>query len=297
MGAVNTASIRAATPVDLERVWDIRFANDVAGQSTIPERGEPPPYLSHLLKHGSFLVAAVDGRVIGYAARVDRGGVAYLTDLFIDTAVQSTAIGRTLLGEIFADDPFPRCTLASTDHRAMALYTRMGMAPRWPNVLLLGETDRLRELPTTDVEMVPADAGDPHLHRWDRRASSRLRPEDLAFFVAAERGQAFWFRRENETIGYGVIRLGAGRLWWPEAVTVGPIGGASAEDATACVLAAVARARGQGSVVEIAVPGPHLALAPLLTVGFRIIYVETYCASTPALIDPALYIGSGGDLF
>ena len=47
----------------------------------------------------------------------------------------------------------------------------------------------------------------------------------------------------------------------------------------------------------MAVPGPHPALGTLLTAGFRITGVETYCAYRPELIDPARYLGSGGDLF
>lgn len=290
-------TIRAATPDDLERVWDIRFINDIAGEPTIPERGQPAPYLTHLLEQGQFLVAEVEGQVIGYACRSDRGGVSYLNDLFIDPEVHSASIGSRLLREIFAGDPFPRCTLASTDRRAIALYTRAGMAPRWPNILLLGETARLRGLRDIDIEMIPADVSDPDFPRWDHRASGRWRPEDLAFFVAAERGQAFWFRRGGKSIGYGIVRLGAGRLWWPKAVTVGPIGAISPRDAGSCVLAAATWAREQGPIIELAVPGPHAALAPLLNVGFQIIYVETYCTSDPDLIDPTLYVGSGGDLF
>lgn len=68
-------------------------------------------------------------------------------------------------------------------------------------------------------------------------------------------------------------------------------------DAEESVLAAVHWVRSRGAFIEIAVPGPHPALETLLTAGFNITYVETYCASTAALVDPTRYIGSGGDLF
>ena len=115
--------------------------------------------------------------------------------------------------------------------------------------------------------------------------------------VRAERGQAFWFGKGGEIVGYGIIRFGAAVLWRPDTVTIGPIGAATAVDARESVLAAVQWARSRAAVIEMAVPGPHPALRTLLAAGFRIAYVETYCASVPTLIDPARYLGSGGDLF
>jgi GNAT superfamily N-acetyltransferase len=289
--------LRLATPLDLEQVWDIRFANDVAGAMSVPERREPPPYLTHLLEHGTLLIATFEERIAGYAGRVDRGGVAYLTDLFVDPAHQSASVGRSLLRRIFADDPARRCTMASSDFRALALYTRAGMTPRWPNVLLRATAESRLDLVAVDVVMVPADVDDPELRFWDQASSGRLRPEDLQFFVRGERGKVSWFRRGTETVGYGIVRLGAGRLWYPDAATIGPVGIGSAEDAIACVVAAVTWARERSPDVELAVPGPHPALRPLLESGFAIEFVETYCASDPALVDPTRYVGSGGDLF
>src|SRR5215217_4713121 len=40
------------------------------------------------------------------------------------------------------------------------------------------------------------------------------------------------------------------------------------------------------------------ALAPLFEVGFRITYIETYCAGGAGdLVDPRTYVSSGSDLF
>ncbi len=53
-----------------------------------------------------------------------------------------------------------------------------------------------------------------------------------------------------------------------------------------------------GSIVDVAVPGPHPRLAPLVEAGFRIIDVETFCASEQSVaVDPRWYLGFGGDLF
>jgi GNAT superfamily N-acetyltransferase len=289
--------IRPATVTDLDRIWDIRFANDFAGQTGLSEQGPTPAYLAHLQAHGFLLVAERDDRLAGYAGLIDRGGVAYLTDLFVDPAYQSTTVGRRLLEWILPTEPATRCTLASTDHRALALYTRAGMAPRWPILLLEVPVSRLREISSARVEMLPADLDDPELHRRDHAASGRWRPLDLAFMVRGERGQVFWFTTGGDIAGYGIIRFAATRPWRPGTVTIGPIGSATAEDARASVLAAVEWTRSRAAVIEMAVPGPHPALKTLLAAGFRIASVETYCASVPDLIDPSRYLGSGGDLF
>ena len=92
--------IRPAAVTDLDRIWDIRFANDFAGQTPVPDQGLAPAYLAHLLAHGTLLVAERDDRIVGYAGLLDRGGVAYLTDLFVDPACQSATVGQRLLERI-----------------------------------------------------------------------------------------------------------------------------------------------------------------------------------------------------
>ncbi|MEI4884025.1 hypothetical protein, partial [Klebsiella pneumoniae] len=87
-------------------------------------------------------------------------------------------------------------------------------------------------------------------------------------------------------------------LWHPEALTLGPIGTFDRADAIGCVLTAVEWARRRASIVDINIPGPHAAIVPLLSAGFRIIEVETFCSTedTP-FVDVQRYVSSGGDLF
>jgi GNAT superfamily N-acetyltransferase len=291
------ALIRPAHAADLASIWQVRYRNDIAGAAAVPDSGPIPPFLPHLIATGDLLVAETGAGVVSYAGRIDRGGVAYLTDLFVDPAYQSSALGSRLLRTIFADEPYPRCTLATSDPRALALYTRAGMSPRWPNILLRGMSGNVRDLPQSDIALIEASASDPELVRRDQSVSGRLRPQDLAYFCNQERGQPFWLRRGNEPIGYAVVRLGAGRLWYPHVVTIGPMGIAAPEYANVAVSAVVQWARTQGDVLEITLPGAHPALAALLQARFTIEYVETYCASHPDIVDPLRYIGSGGDFF
>jgi GNAT superfamily N-acetyltransferase len=278
-------------------LWEIRYADEIAGEVDPPERGPVPPYLSHVLETGELLVAERDGAAVGFAGLVRRGATAFLTDLFVHPDRQSNAVGRTLLQAILPRSGARLLTLSSTDPRALALYARAGLQPRWPNLLLEVEPASIGELPATGVEIIRAEPDDPSLARWDAEASGRTRSEDLAFWLRAEAGEPLWLCRGGETVGYAIVRFGAGRLWHPEAVTIGPVGVRRADDAVPCVLAVVDWARTRGAFFEIAAPGPHPALAALLEARFRIVYVETYCASDEALVDPRRYLGSGGDLF
>jgi GNAT superfamily N-acetyltransferase len=289
--------VRPATTGDLETLWLIRYADEIAGEVNPPEPGPVPAYLGHVLATGRLLVAERDGEVIGFAGSVRRGETAFLTDLFVDPARQSGAVGRTLLRAILPVAGSTPFTLSSTDPRALALYTRAGMRPRWPNVLLEAESSRLGGLEAKGIEIDEARGDDPGLVWWDTATSGRPRPEDVAFWVREEAGVPLWLRRAGEVIGYAIVRFGAGRLWHPEAVAIGPIGLRRVEDAAGGVMAVVDWARSRGAYLEIAVPGPHAALAGLLEARFRIVYVETFCAADGMSVDPGRYVGAGGDLF
>ena len=98
-------------------------------------------------------------------------------------------------------------------------------------------------------------------------------------------------------MGYGYVRFGAEGISDHQACTLGPIGGNTPKDATACVLAAVNWAVQRATVLHIDVPGPHPCLATLLECGFHIISFDTFVSTaiTP-FFDARCYIASGGDL-
>ncbi len=224
--------------------------------------------------------------------------VAFLTDLFVRPDLQSAGLGAELLRRVLPRDEGVRCTFSSSDPRALALYIRADMQPRWPHFCLRLQGPPRRDLSTNDVETVEAQAGDPLLAQWDAEIGGRLRPADHAYWLQAQRAAPLWLRRRGAIIGYGYARLGAGSLYHPDACTLGPIGARTPADAAACVLAAVEWARRRAAVLLISLPGPHPALAPLLDAGFHITYVETFLstADTP-FFDARCYIASGSDLF
>ncbi len=243
-------------------------------------------------------VAACEGRVVAYAAAVTRPPVTYLTDLFVHPYEQSSHLGAALLRQTMPQDGSTHCTMSSTDYRALALYIRAGMRPQWPNFNLRAIDLPPEAIPRHGVEVHEAQAGDPALLEWDREISGRSRPDDLAYWVRDQRAVPLWATRQGRTVGYAYVRLSAGTIRYPEACQVGPVGTRDADDASACVWAAVEWARRHAAVLHLDVPGAHPALATLLAAGFRIIYVETFLstAATP-FTDPHRYAGSGGSLF
>lgn len=289
--------IRRAIADDLPQINAIYYAAEVEASDPNPPPLRQLAYFGHVLSTGELWVAEAHGALIGYSGRIVRGNVAYLTDLFTREQQQSGGIGRALLDAAMPPDTPIRCTLASRDPRAIALYTRIGMQPRWPNIWLLTQSERLRALPPTSVSVTEADADDPALLAWDASISGRERIEDVRHWRAQCNAVPVWFERAGARIGYGYIQMRSDTSFaYPDAVTLGPLGSEAPGDAANCVLAAVDWARTRNVLLRIALPGPHSALAPLLDAGFRITYVETFCSSSDEpFFDPRCYV-SGGDL-
>jgi GNAT superfamily N-acetyltransferase len=292
-------SLRAAQETDLARMYyDVFYPNEVRGSADPPPPGEIPPDLRHTLRTGTLCVAEIDGEVCAFAGAITRDRVVFLTDLFVRPDRQSSHLGKALLQHILPAGEQIRCTVSSSDLRALALYIRMGMQPQWPHFNLRLNGPLRMEGAATGIEIVPADPADPELARWDARISGRSRPLDHTYWVQSQQARPLWFRRHGATVGYGYVRLGAGTLWHPEACTIGPVGTATPDDAPGCVLAAVQWARDHAAVLRIDVPAAHPSLAPLLDAGAIITYVETFVstARTP-FFDPRCYIASGSTLF
>lgn len=291
---------RRALEVDLSAAWDVFYQNEVRDDPNPPPRGEVAAYLHHVLRTGVVYVAERDDAIVAFAAAITRDNVAYLTDLFVRPDEQSSGIGQALLGHVMPADGRIHCTVSSTDPRALALYVRHGMRPRWPHVNLRLNGPFRSPLPASavEVEVEVARPGDPDLVAWDVAVGGRSRPEDHAFWVREQRGTPLWFRRGGNVVGYGYVRLGAGSLQYPDSCTIGPVGVASSDDAVACVLAAVDYAGKNADVLRIHLPGPHRSLAPLLELGFHITYLETFVSSASGqFFYPTYYVTSGADLF
>jgi GNAT superfamily N-acetyltransferase len=292
-------TIRHATAVDLAPVADIWYEAAFGDERAPPPlRGVPSLYL-HELETRELFVLERDGQVVAFAALINRGPLAFLADLFVTTTHRSAGLGHRLLRDVLPRDGRICCTVSSNDPRALPLYVRSGMRPRWPHVSLRADLAQLRALAPEDVEVIEASAEDPELVRWDAEIGGRPRPEDHAYWVRRRGGVPLWFARRGQRVGYGVLQTHSDDLLRsPDAVTLGPIGARVRDDAVACVQAAVGWVREHAKVARISVTGPHPALAPLLRLGFRVTAVETFCSTADeSFVDVHRYISSGGDLF
>jgi GNAT superfamily N-acetyltransferase len=298
------AKIRPANEEDLAQTWDIWREAEVAvadGDHAPPTGREGALALHrHELESGEMVVAEAGGRLVAFAAAITRGPVRFLSELYVRPDVQSSGIGKALLERVLPPGAAPvSATLSSDDERALSLYVRHGMQPQWPFFYLKADSAGMKNLANSKIEVVEAEPGDPGLLKWDRGICGRERPQDHAYWVKAVDAVPVWFRREEHTAGYGYFQMRSDEsLWYREALTIGPLGARTIEDARDCALAAAGWARGRSGVLRIAVPGPHPALPALLEAGFRITDMDTFvCSGSGMFVDPRRYVPSGGSLF
>jgi GNAT superfamily N-acetyltransferase len=260
----------------------------------LPEAPIPPIYV-HEVDTGELWLAELAGETVGFAGLIIRSGIGFLSELFVDPRHQSGGIGRRLLARALSSRARRYCTLSSTDPRALALYVRAGLHPRWPHFLLTGVVPHLQPVDASGVRIHEARPDDPSLVEWDARIGGRRRPQDHGFWRSELGALPIWVERGGGVIGYGYVRPTRSGAGESASVVIGPIGSETSADATACVAAAVEWGRGHGEVIHAAVPGPHPALPALLAAGFRISYVETFVAShAEAFCDPQTYMPGAG---
>lgn len=291
--------IRPARRDDLPHVYDIWAEAEGGGLPRAPADGPLVALFAHELATGTMNVAEERGKILGFAAVIRRSGIAFVSEFYVRERVRSSSIGKRLLEATLAGDRSVRCTLSSGDPRALSLYLKLGMAPRWPNFVLLAEVDRLTALPPSDAEVRPANLADGLFQEWDAEISGRSRPEDHAYWLRENRAEPAWFLRDGGLVGYGFLQMRSDDFHHNAgALSIGPLGARTRDDAVACVLAAVRWAAARGVILRIGVPGPHPALRPLLEAGFRILYTETFMDSAfDSFVDVQRYVPSGSTLF
>lgn len=260
----------------------------------------PYPLYAHELETGTLLVAErVAGEVVGFGASMTRGERWFLADLFVAPEHHSSGAGRLLLEALIETDaPGPvRATMASDDPRAISLYTRLGMAPRWPCFSVVG-------LPHRVVPMLGSGTTEPYRcppsDLVDLATSSgySLDQRDLAYWQRTVGAETFLIGGAGEPIGGGVIRWSTPfSIAHPDSISIGPLFARSTNDIADVVAAVIDLVRDEQPehVIKLYVPGPNPALGRLLESGFWIEDFELHSASSSAeatLVDPTRVLPS-----
>jgi acetyltransferase (GNAT) family protein len=232
-----------------------------------------PDYLDHELEHGRLVVGEDGGRIVGFGATLERGGITYLADLFVLPDRLGRGIGAAIMGALFPD-PGDRFTFASSDPRTRPLYTRFGMRPLGRLLYLGAPAAITRRLGGPDI--APAEVPPAQVAELDARASGRERPQDLEFL-----GAHGTFLASGSAYGYV-------RVTGQEAL-LNPTGAAGAEGLTDITMAVARLAAARAGVVRVAVMESHPALPALLAAGFAVEEFDTYMSSKPDLVDGVRY--------
>ncbi len=291
-------TIRPATEQDLETTSEIQYeADDDTHNFLLPPGSGLHSKFRYELEQSRFLVAEVDNWMVGFGALFERAGVAFLATLFVRPEAQQPGanVGRQLLEKLLETDCRIRCVVSSANPRALAIYIRAGMLPRWPLYMLAAQPDQLGDIPETGLQITPADGDESDLIRWDADIAGRgRRADDRRYWIEQRGAIPVWFQRAGKRVGYGYIQMlyrSSDAAWFPEAIKIGPIGVRDPGEATACVLSAVKWASRHGKSLHIELPGPHPSLIALLELGFQVVYVATFCSSSEVdVFDPRLYV-------
>ena len=288
--------LRLAEAGDIPDLTDIWLDSTDPGNPPAP--APAPVWLAHELATGKGIIAVADDRAVGFGVTIQRGEVGNLAELFVRREVQSQGVGTRLLGRLLDGAPRTFFTVAAGDPRAVALYARHGLKPRWPFYHLCGQSGRL-DLPSGIVTVAEASWSDPAFLTSDLKSCGRSRLVDVDYFVTVRGAIPLWFRRGSTTIGYGAVQIRTGEFAdQPETAMIGPVGARGPLDAAACVLAAVRWAMTRARVLRIGLAAPHAALVPLLNAGFRIVDADTFMARGRArFCDPRTYVPSGAEFY
>jgi GNAT superfamily N-acetyltransferase len=245
---------------DLPAIAKIALANGDEGA------GSDSRYVSHLRRDGRFLVAELDGGVAGYCATRRIGGATMLCDLFVDPALHDAGIGGRLLDAVF-EGTGEKFTFASRDPRAMPLYVRHGMIPRWPLLYLSGPSGGSSTLRSRKVPMAKAGAAELELTGCDRIA-------DYAYWATVPGSVGLIVQAGGDIVAAGA----AGPGWLIHLASAGNC------DPVATLIAGL-NAFDTGRI-RLCLPGPHPALPLLLDARWRIDDYDHHMSSSQGLLSP-----------
>jgi GNAT superfamily N-acetyltransferase len=219
-------TFRPGTPADSYAVFEV-FEYAIADLNrrlgrTEPSSADSPEGLARmwemrrsLFEHmaasnDQFWVAERNGRPVGYARSTLHDGLQELTELFIHPEVQSAGIGRELLTRAFPEaGARQRSIIASPDLRALALYLKAGLYPRFSIYYFYREPGPVAVESDLAFEPITASAGHlAALASIDEAILEHRRETDHRWLMADRQG--YLYLRRGRPVGYGYMGLASG---------------------------------------------------------------------------------------
>jgi len=150
-----------------------------------------------------WVAEGADGRILGYARSIERGGVLELTEFFVDPDTQAHGIGRGLLERAFPlGRGLHRSIIATQDPRAVGLYLRFGVAMQSNGVDFTKAPEPVSV--ETDLVLVAAtddDATVASILSVEEQVLGHRREPDVRFFLRDRPGVLYV--RDDRVVGYG----------------------------------------------------------------------------------------------
>jgi len=252
------------------RIIVVALNDLLARQNRLPVAGAGEamaPVLAHLARTDPerFWVAAEGERTVGFGSAWTRGGLRYLSGLFVLPGWQGRGIGRCLLERAMDADRWAGGTKAVISSAANPvsnrLYAQRGMYPLMPVLSLSGPAPARANALLGPLQATPLGAGDlADLRAVDGAVTGLDRTPDHAWLLAA--GRSGWvFRNDGTASGYAY--LGGDGTGGNDAV--GPVATLRAEDQEAVLGFALARAAEHGATTAtVMVPGQNVHAQRLL---------------------------------
>jgi GNAT superfamily N-acetyltransferase len=253
--------IRTATAADVHGLVAVARVHGFEGADTAVD----PSYRDLVAARGRWVVALVDGQVVGFGGAIDVGEIRFVTDLFLLPEHQGRGHGGAMLAALVGDAP-RRLTFSSAHERAVPTYVRFGMLPSWHLEYWIGAASAAgpsgapAEASLTEVPL--ADwGGDRHelAEHWSQHGARLLR-------LGAGAGWAIVLPPEDAAGPWQVARL----------VTAGDHTGA---------LRAVLASVPLGARVQLCVPDRSPAATLLRSLGFAVTDRDVCCATEGVEID------------
>ena len=289
--------IRPGTDADSRPAFDVFLAAVTDLSARLGSPWEPDaeemwprlkPVLDFLAEHAAewWVAEDAEGKLVGYARSVERGGLFELSEMFVHPERQAGGIGRKLLQRAFPMGRGEvRAIIATTDVRALANYYRAGTAARFPITSLLGTPGVATGNGPLDpsLEVAAATPDDiPALLELERGAIVFDRGDEMRWLI--EQREGFVYRRAGRVVGSAFLGPRGG---------IGPVAAVQADHMPA-ILDHLERRVAERELKEVTVdvPGPNdAAMRHLLARGLKLDTFVTVLMSSRPFGEFERYIG------